>query len=945
VFLDASRARHPAPPAEARPRLEARLQRALNAQVALLVAAPGYGKTAALARLPGLDPRPPVWCTCVSGEAPGALPRHLAELIAGPFTLPRLDQHTDPLRTWRMLADVLAADAQPRLLLIDQIHYLSPADLDALMSCLAADIPPGWCAAVASTTDVHHPELAHLFADGQAAYLDERDFTFDQAEARTVARGLGRAAADADAAWERAAGWPLGVITILDGRQAWLPDYFHLRVLDRLTPRLRRFVEATLVLEDLAPDLCQAVTQSSDAASLLAEAIAAHVFVRQTATELPSYLPLFRTTLLDLQRRQQPRQLARWTDRAAQQLLNNGQPVGALRVASAGGGWSGAVALLQRIGPGAVAAGRAADLDEWIATFPVDLARQEPWLLYFKGVSMRLGGQYALAQQLQERARDGFGAAAIREGYAYALAELGTLALLFHRPADAEQLLGEARVALGDSDDVHQAAVLCSLADAYVALNRLREANQAGEAAVALSASDATSPTASVHVHAWQRVAWVRIREGLIASALDAVSRALELGRDHPLDAETNLMSSLLLGMIRWSSGDLESAEEVLDQARELAARDGLSRPAGAIDVVRAGVLADLGRLEEADFLFGVSKESSEFLGVSRQAGLGVLRLLQNRISEARAIFRELLESASIAGSAADVMHAKAALGVVALRSNRLGEAEQWLLDAARGFELSGARFRLAGTQLHLAELYLTRNDTLRCKRYLKLALDYAASAESYIFFLRNPATIGQLAIYALREGLQPEYVETFCMRRLGAAEVREFLPLLAERNPRLQAPARRIVDALLARESGLAIDQLEECADEGARLRLTRALVDGHLTPRGLVLLRHQYQLTWAEVCVFVEYYLTDLDLAVTSLEPERRTVARTLAISENTLRHHVTSIRQKLGLGAARGAASVFIWALLAGVADWPPSDASAMVGPRQSQSVLQRAHSQAE
>jgi len=102
--------------------------------------------------------------------------------------------------------------------------------------------------------------------------------------------------------------------------------------------------------------------------------------------------------------------------------------------------------------------------------------------------------------------------------------------------------------------------------------------------------------------------------------------------------------------------------------------------------------------------------------------------------------------------------------------------------------------------------------------------------------------------------------------------EPSEFLPLLAERDPQLQAPARRIVDALLARESGLAIARLEECTDDGARVRLTRALVDGHLTPRGLVLLRHQYQLTWAETCVFVEYYLNDLALTVTSLEPERR-------------------------------------------------------------------------
>jgi hypothetical protein len=125
----------------------------------------------------------------------------------------------------------------------------------------------------------------------------------------------------------------------------------------------------------------------------------------------------------------------------------------------------------------------------------------------------------------------------------------------------------------------------------------------------------------------------------------------------------------------------------------------------------------------------------------------------------------------------------------------------------------------------------------------------------------------------------------------------------------------------------------------------LTRALLDGCLTTRGVLLLRHQYRLTWAETSVFVEYYLTDLAAAVTSLEPERRAVARRLAISENTLRHHVTSIRQKLGLGAGRGTASVFIWALLAGIATWRPSEVSATAGLRQSQSLPPQARYPAE
>jgi hypothetical protein len=74
-----------------------------------------------------------------------------------------------------------------------------------------------------------------------------------------------------------------------------------------------------------------------------------------------------------------------------------------------------------------------------------------------------------------------------------------------------------------------------------------------------------------------------------------------------------------------------------------------------------------------------------------------------------------------------------------------------------------------------------------------------------------------------------------------------------------------------------------------------------------------------------------------VASLEPERRLVAQRLAISENTLRHHVTSVRQKLRLGSGRGTASVFIWALMTGIATWPPNNPAPMAALRQSQSWL--------
>ena len=108
---------------------------------------------------------------------------------------------------------------------------------------------------------------------------------------------------------------------------------------------------------------------------------------------------------------------------------------------------------------------------------------------------------------------------------------------------------------------------------------------------------------------------------------------------------------------------------------------------------------------------------------------------------------------------------------------------------------------------------------------------------------------------------------------------------------------------------------------DDVIRTRLARALADDRITPHGLAILRDQYGLTPAETNVFVEYYLTNTDAAEMAAEPKRRALARQLNLSENTVMHHITSIRRKLGLVARNGSATVLIWCLTTGITNLLP------------------------
>ena len=104
---------------------------------------------------------------------------------------------------------------------------------------------------------------------------------------------------------------------------------------------------------------------------------------------------------------------------------------------------------------------------------------------------------------------------------------------------------------------------------------------------------------------------------------------------------------------------------------------------------------------------------------------------------------------------------------------------------------------------------------------------------------------------------------------------------------------------------------------DHVIRARLVQALESERITSYGLAKLRQHYGLTPAETSVFIEYYLGGIDLA--DGQPSvRRALAHNLNLSENTLMHHITSIRRKLGFGARKGSATVLVWCLTAGITE---------------------------
>jgi hypothetical protein len=105
--------------------------------------------------------------------------------------------------------------------------------------------------------------------------------------------------------------------------------------------------------------------------------------------------------------------------------------------------------------------------------------------------------------------------------------------------------------------------------------------------------------------------------------------------------------------------------------------------------------------------------------------------------------------------------------------------------------------------------------------------------------------------------------------------------------------------------------------SDRVIRARLLQALESERITAHGLAKLRGDYGLTPAETSVFIAYYLGGTDLSAGE-QSMRRDLARDMNLSENTLMHHITSIRRKLGFVARKGSATVLVWCLTSGITD---------------------------
>lgn len=301
--------------AVARPRLTVLIERGLaDRHVVRVVAAPGSGKTTAVAAAVRATGLPVVWLTLDRGDAvPGRLLTYLAAAfdVQFPGVCATVTRAIARGLTHREAAGLMvdAIEGVSAVVVLDETERLGEdPDGWGIVDAMLRSAPPDLRFIVIGRDEVP-ARLCELRPD-HVTLVTDRDLAFTIAEAESALLRQGADHVDAEAAVQTTCGWVMGVlfeVWKLDGHVAGMGGevdplfgYLSVNVLAQLDPRLTEVLITTSVLDEVSVADARALG-IEDAEAALAELAAAHLPATWIAERRALRChPRFREYLLEL---------------------------------------------------------------------------------------------------------------------------------------------------------------------------------------------------------------------------------------------------------------------------------------------------------------------------------------------------------------------------------------------------------------------------------------------------------------------------------------------------------------------------------------------------------------------------------------------------------------------------------------------------------------------
>jgi LuxR family transcriptional regulator, maltose regulon positive regulatory protein len=376
-----------------------RLARGDARPVVLVVAPAGYGKTTLLSQwaerssqafawvsLDERDNDPRVLLTYVAEalDAVEPIPQQVFDALASPGS-------SVPDCVVAALGFALSAMTSPVVLVLDDVHVLYEHECWAALSVLADHVPGGSRLVLAGrdTLPLRIARLRAACSSDAASRIVEigpGDLALCQEEASSLLRNAGVPVDEGEVAelYRRTEGWPAGLYLAalglggggqvattagsFGGDDRLVSEYMESEFLARLTPRQRRLLTRTAVLDRMCGPLCEAVLEQPGAAATLAHLAQSNLLLVRLDRQGEWYRhhELFRDMLLAELRRLEPDLIPVLRRRAADWCVRNGLPEEALEYSMAADDTDAAAGLVTEWGMGTYRQGRLATVDRWL---------------------------------------------------------------------------------------------------------------------------------------------------------------------------------------------------------------------------------------------------------------------------------------------------------------------------------------------------------------------------------------------------------------------------------------------------------------------------------------------------------------------------------------------------------------------------------------------------
>jgi len=513
-------------------RLIEQLNEGVHRKVTLISAPAGFGKTTLLSEWVAGCGRPAAWLSLDEGDNDPT--RLLAYRVAALQTIaPNIGesalgvlQSPQPPPTESILTALLneiTTIEDDFVLVLDDYHVIDARAVDDALTFVLEHLPPRMHLVIATREDPNLP-LARLRARGQLSELRATDLRFTSSEAAEFLNqvmSLNLSAEEIAALETRTEGWIAGLqlaalsmrgredvpgfIRAFAGDHRYIVDYLVEEVLQRQPERIRSFLLQTSILDRLSGLLCDAVTDQEEGNVLLETLERGNFFVvpLDDKRHWYRYHHLFADVLYAHLMAEQPDQVSTLHRRASEWHEQNGLPADAIRHALAAEDFERAAGLIEMAWPAMDGRFQSATWLSWVKALPDELVRARPVLSV---------------------------------GYAWALLSGGELEAGEARLQDAERWLDT-------SADTSERPEAPSTEMVVVDEEQFRS----------LPASIATA-------RAYHALAF-----GDVPGTAEYARRALDLlpEGDHLQRGQ----AAALLGLARWTSGDLEAAHRALADA------------------------------------------------------------------------------------------------------------------------------------------------------------------------------------------------------------------------------------------------------------------------------------------------------------------------------------------------------------------------------------------